>query len=238
MPPQPLSSMHNDISLRVSPHAHNSRPDLAASAMKGIALWAEIESLQVMIMTNMLGTQSRLALDMYSALIGTAAQNAALNALARSTLHKTLYNVFELITSVAGSFGRDRHKLAHCTWAVSPDLPDALLLITQKARLDYEIHVLEWEQDMTGRGQSSTPFPEISRREIFIYRQREFDEINERLHRLAEMHQKFNRLVRNQNVQQPGVSFGLLRQLLSSPELRSKRTQLREKRKKQQALQQ
>jgi hypothetical protein len=199
--------------------------------MRCIALWAEIEALQVMVMTTMLGTQARLAMDMYTALVGSAAQNAALSALARSTLNSTSYSVFELITSVANSFIRDRNKLAHCTWAISPEVPDALLLISQRARVDYEIQTLEWEETATSKGTAGIGIPEIAQKAILIYRKREFDEILDRLHRLAVMYQRFNRLLRNQAVQQPGVSFGLLRQLLSEPEIRSKRTRLREKRK-------
>jgi hypothetical protein len=232
MPPQPLSSAYAAVSLQIGPNAIDREPTVASAAMKVVAMWAEVEAIQGMIMTNLLGTQSRLAMQMYSAIIGSAAQIAALNALARSTLSKGLLTLFQILNRIASACAKERHKIAHSTWATSADVPDALLLINPDNRIDYDIQLIEWEYSVTSGINPNAEPPFLNQSGVWIYRQADLNEIQNRIDRLLSFYVDFNRLVRMRSTQPPRASFGLLRQLLARPEIRQVRANDRIRRQK------
>jgi hypothetical protein len=114
--PQPLSRVTHSGFIYIGNSTDNPsdhRPQLALLAMKVISAWSILESFLNGVFVQMLGANPVPAAAMYTALTGTAAQNAALRAIARVSLSHRDYELFLAILIVFRSVAKDRNKIAH-----------------------------------------------------------------------------------------------------------------------------
>ena len=138
--PQPLSRVAPDASIALGIAADRplaKHANLALLAIEAIASWSNVESFMLHLFIELFGGQGSLAADVFLALDGQAAKSAAIDAAANSVLsdRPDELKVLRAIMAIAKTNEKDRNKLAHWTWGESPDLPDALLLVSPRAYL-------------------------------------------------------------------------------------------------------
>lgn len=139
--PQPLSKVRPNYQFlqygNVGDRPFEERPRLGILAMAAIASWSNVETFMLHAFVELLGGQQSLAADVYVALDGKAAKNAAIEAAAKRALADSpeLQQVFWTLLSIVKSAQKERDKLAHWQWGTVSDLPDALILVDP--RKDY-----------------------------------------------------------------------------------------------------
>ena len=224
--PQPLSRVNPGVNINLgnnsdSPSRH--RPALALLAMNVVAEWSILESFVTTLFTKMLGSSAEIGTEMYVALSGGAAQNAAFRAVADATLKGDEKDVFEAIFAEYKSISKMRNNIAHWVWGHSPELPDAALLIDPK-------HFTRWRVsfDKAIASRTGESLPDTPRDKIFVYRDSDFILISNKIQRLIGFVVDFNFVLSNHVANQGGQ---LLQRLLVEPEILEFVSRLREGRK-------
>jgi hypothetical protein len=136
MPQQPLSSVAPNASLTIG-HAGGDwvfvkHPELAMFVAQAIASWSNVESFLLNLSVELMGRPKDTATTVYLALDTQGAKAKAVTAVAAVKLPKEQQALLRAILAIARSVQKSRDKIAHGTWGVSPDLPDALLLADPK----------------------------------------------------------------------------------------------------------
>jgi hypothetical protein len=129
-----------------------------------------------------MGGSQHVAARMFLALNTRAPKNAAITAVAKTTLSSWQFEIFEVIANSSKSAQRKRDKLAHWVWGYSNDLPDALLLIDpQHLPLDHHPFGLGYQLDNLATRAS----------EILVYDEGDFRTIAADLKELARAAEMF-----------------------------------------------
>jgi hypothetical protein len=130
MPIQPLSQVKSAAMLHFyPPDIMTVRPRLAPLIAECIAEWAQIECTLGIILAVILETEAQTGLAMYMSLTSLSNQMTVVSAAAKAKLTVADEELFSAVLMVVKSAAKDRHKFAHWCWALSDDLPDALLLL-------------------------------------------------------------------------------------------------------------
>lgn len=106
---------------------------------------------------------------MYMALTSTAAQRDVVNAAAKSVLKGDDLDLFSCVLQLASRAISARNNIAHGIWGVSPDIPDALLLIPPSIVL--ESH---------GKTEAGLTYP-LDMSAIQVYKKLDFEEVITRI---------------------------------------------------------
>jgi hypothetical protein len=127
---QPLSRVKPHAALHFyPPDIMTVRPILAPLIAECIAEWAQIECTLGIILAVILETEAQTGLAMYMSLTSSTNQMTVLSAAAEAKLTKADEELFSAVLMIVRSAAKERHRFAHWCWALSDDLPDALLLL-------------------------------------------------------------------------------------------------------------
>jgi hypothetical protein len=179
MPPQPLLSVRRDATLSVDPLALREHPALSLYIAEITATWAQIDCNLGVILARMLGAAARPSMAMYSALTGASAQRAALRAAAEASLLPAHLEVFKIILLLAKRLGNKRNQIVHGLWGASPQVPHALVLISQDAIVELHTQNSEYVASVSAGNpvsarESLVPL-DLSR--AFVYREQDLSEL-------------------------------------------------------------
>lgn len=139
--PQPLSRVNPRASVIIGNAGHRAlseRPALAVLAMEAIGSFSNVESFLLRLFVRLFGGNSTLAARIYLALDGRGPKSAALNEAIAHMDDPRLAELTRAIIAISKSNQKERDKLAHNVWGISPDLPHALLLLDPKTQLNNE----------------------------------------------------------------------------------------------------
>lgn len=115
------------------------RPELAALAMEAIASWSNVEAFMLRLFMELFGGKESLAAEVFLSLKGQSAKDSAIRAAAKFSLSERPeeLRLLHAILAIAGTNEKHRNKLAHHTWGLSPDIPDALLMVDPRVSIEY-----------------------------------------------------------------------------------------------------
>jgi len=112
-----------------------------------INTWAVLESTLGRLLTDFLDADIHIGAAMYTALTSSAAQFDALDAAANTALSGEALEMFQATMIVVRSAGKDRNKIVHGTWGVSPQVPGALIWRDSNKGLNKEAKFkISWER--------------------------------------------------------------------------------------------
>lgn len=129
--PQPLSKVRPNASLfmgNVGASIFNERPGLAILALECIAEWSHVEAMMLHMFMDLAGGDQEDAAAIYLALEIQSAKLKAITVLSERRLSQDHQNLLKAILKHSKTLQKQRDKLAHWSWGISPNLPDALLL--------------------------------------------------------------------------------------------------------------
>lgn len=153
--------------------------------MKVVSAWSIMESFLSGVFVQMLGANPAPAVAMFNALTSTAAQTAALRALAQTTLSRRDQELFEAVLIVLKSAADARNKVAHWVWGYCSSLPDAVLLCDPRALTEYRMQVDYYNSRILPRTGTEDDFPEIPKNRIHVWERNDFIEAVERIDKLS-----------------------------------------------------
>lgn len=133
MPGQPLSTFRGIDDLTFGPGSVFQRPTLAPSVMLVIERWAQIESMLLLMVNDCLRSDPIVATAMLHAVDSQAAQRASILAAVKAVLPPDDWALFQAGFNTTLPSRIVRNQFVHDQWGVSPQLPDALLLLSLKA---------------------------------------------------------------------------------------------------------
>lgn len=132
--PQKLSrAQRGRINFEIA--AIEQRPQLAVLLAEVIAAWGHIEAELGKALAGLLRADADVAMAMYMSVTSPSTQRELLEAAARARLTGDPLLLFQAIVIVAWGIYSERNKIAHCSWAVHENMPDALLWVPHTAML-------------------------------------------------------------------------------------------------------
>ncbi len=135
--PQPLSRVLPNVGGleigNVGTRTLTQRPELALMAMEAIATWSHVENFMLRMYVELAGGAGADAAAVYLAMETATAKSAAISVLAARKLTPENQRLLRAIIKLVKTAQKDRDKLAHWVWGLSPDLPDALLLLDPRS---------------------------------------------------------------------------------------------------------
>lgn len=161
--PNPISQVCRDANIFLANAGMpvlSERPALAVLAMDAIATWSNVENFLLNIYIALAGGNKSDAATMFLAIEGDGPRTAAITALADRNLDALRREMLRAIVRTAVTYSKDRHKLAHWVWGLSPNLPDALLLANPRVLASLDV------QDR-----------DAFTNNVFVYRQADFERI-------------------------------------------------------------
>jgi hypothetical protein len=185
MPPQPLTSINRNAKFSADPISIRRYPELAGYISDVIATWGHVECSLGVILARMLGGAARPSMAMYTAIVSTSAQMAALQAAAEEVLSPERLELMGALLIVVKRAAAKRNKIAHWIWGISLEVPDALVLIPPTAVLT--LHTTNSEYMAAFKAGQSVPnpstLPGLDLTKAYAYRDEHFmdiiDEITE-----------------------------------------------------------
>lgn len=133
MTQQPLSNVRSGASVEFGPGKLSQHPKLCSLVMDIVSLGAQIENSWSNIIVGLMGAEHKAGAAMYMALSGGASRRAALHGAACAVLPPADYMVVRAVEKATNGVRAIRNDFVHHIWAISSDLPDALLLINPSA---------------------------------------------------------------------------------------------------------
>jgi hypothetical protein len=110
--PHPLKRWTPTI--HFTPNAVELRPNLAIAIARISADWAQVEWEIGKLLATILDTESRTGVAMYLALMGSAAQEAAISAAANKMLSSERQDDLVALFSDVRARSRERNRVIHC----------------------------------------------------------------------------------------------------------------------------
>jgi hypothetical protein len=155
---------------------------------------------------------------MFLSLTSSSNQMTVLGAAAKAKLVSREVELFEAVMTIVRTVAKERHRLAHWCWALSDDLPDALLLIDPADQAPLFANMLGYH-DVSA---------DIDRGNIFVLRKPGAQEI---LTKMNTVRLFVSELLRIFCKEDRGERFALLRTLSSEPQIHEALSRLRERQK-------
>jgi hypothetical protein len=181
---QPLNYVRRKAKVRVPANALAERPELAALIGECIAVWSQVETQLAILLSAIMKAETGITAAVFLSIRNSRAQREALTAAAQIGLKDRELEMFSAIAILYQSLDSQRTDLAHGLFAISEDLPDALLWIDAKYFTDY--HVKSWavaSKGLLGQIAKDAESEGKLRSEFFVYRKEDFlslrDEIND-----------------------------------------------------------
>lgn len=105
---------------------------------------SQMEASLTTTMMHLLGTNPGPAITMIAAITSNKIKQSAYLSVAKQTLDKEDFELFEYVLSRCAAADRERNRIAHDLWATEAQLPASVILISAKeyAKIGIEIHLL------------------------------------------------------------------------------------------------
>jgi hypothetical protein len=168
------------------------RPELLRLAMRVIVAWSTLEVFIAGALATMLGTKAAPAVAIYSMLQSTKTQQDALIAAAETELSNAHLELLEALLMIFGSLAKQRNKIVHWVWGISPDHPDGVLLaepdVMIQSNLNLEKHLralTEWSRDPDRRQREPPGLDRLQIEKIWVYNASDFTELAQAIDRLS-----------------------------------------------------
>jgi hypothetical protein len=206
--PQPLSSTYRNAAVYIGnvgsgfPSPPKERPALAVLAAEVIASWSNVEAFMMRLFIDLMGGPADLAARVYLALEAQSAKSAAINAAAEAKLTLKEREMLRAILALAKTHQKTRDKVAHWSWGISPQLPEALLLANPKDLID----------------------DDYDRTNIYVYTARDFTDAIKANERLAGYGMNFRFMLTNRDPSTEGgqIYDQLYAELAAIPEIQER----------------
>ena len=131
--PQPFSKHKTPRGAGFSHALLKTYPELSAIALEAIVSWTDVEVQMLRVYLALLNSPDDFhAATGYLAIEGRSAKTRMVDAVAKEKLSDEKYKLFTVILRDAKSSQTQRDKLAHWSWGVSEDIPDAFVLSNPK----------------------------------------------------------------------------------------------------------
>jgi hypothetical protein len=186
--------------------------------------WADIETMLGMLLGFLLGTDSKAAMAMFSAVESSAAQRQMILAAAGAKLPSEHVDVLSvLFSAVVTPVMKERNKLVHWVWAYSPEVPDCLLI----TKPDHKM-VLHFQAVHVGRARApEVPFDPS---EIFVVTEDDLIRLAKRLRKAKDYVTRFMATIWMENSREVRAEY--LQKLSSEPQIHEALMRLRGDQKK------
>ncbi len=168
--PQPLPKVKRHASFVISSSLGTDRPILAPYIVDVIATWASVEVWLGSCLARVLGASAETGIAMFTALNSGTAQRDVIRAVARSELKGDDLTLFLAVLNVALDTAKPRNIIAHGVWALSPQIPEGVLLIPPRTYLDWQ------GKEVAGKGEGH-----IDTSTVLVYKEKDFQEIVQRI---------------------------------------------------------
>jgi hypothetical protein len=197
--PQPLSSIVKDkpYEVTINPDGLLQKPNLANLVAVAIGWSSNIEYALGLVLVTMLDANVKPAFAMFSAITSAAAQRSALSSAAEAVLSPDDLEIFGAVLAVARTTSEQRNKFAHGLWGTSPQVPDALLLVSPEHILGVhaqQTHFFSLPPDLM-MDLDQWPSGEIDPTKIFVYREKDFQNLIRDFEQTATIVARFRDLV-------------------------------------------
>ena len=166
--PQLLSDVGKGRVIEFGPESPNRNPDLAARILMVTSRWGKLDALIGEIFAKFLGTNADIGAAVYSRLISSNTQEAAMQEAAKLSLDKEQFDFYTAIQKISKRPRNERNKIAHGIWGWSEDLPDALLLQTPKDAIKSKAAGAAVEADFQQFMRHGTPVDEDRARHLAL----------------------------------------------------------------------
>jgi len=183
--PNPLSRVcsHANIIFEAYPLERN--PELLTLAMRIISTWSTLESTVDGCFGAIIGGNAKAAAAIWKTLRSRPAEQTAFRAAAGATQNERYKELTEVLLELLKKAAKTRDIVAHWVWAYTPEVPDAILLMSPEDYFEYNIQFQSnIEQLVTGERNAPIKNPALPKDQIFVYRARDFNEAIERIQRL------------------------------------------------------
>lgn len=179
--PQLLSRVVSNDRFRSGPETLNLYPELAAKIGGIVASWSHVENNFALLFIMLIGAQSDAAMAMYQALEGSTAKDASLKAAAENALDEDRLRIFLAVRKVVKRVARQRNNVVHGLIGHCPDLADAFVIVSQRAVQKQMFLLFIKQHDLTQNPKAMRDeATKLFRKEAYVYKSRDFDEILER----------------------------------------------------------
>ena len=173
---QPLNYVRRNAKFRVPANALGERPELAALIAECIAVWSQAEAQLAILLSAIMKAETGITAAVFLSIRNSRAQREALAAAAQIGLKDRELEMFSAIALLYQSLDSQRTDLAHGLFAISEDLPDALLWIDAK---HFTNHHVESRSDVAsnsllGQLAKDAKSEEKLRSKFFVYRKEDF----------------------------------------------------------------
>jgi len=139
MPRQPLSRKKPNACIELGP---GFLTDEAATLIGHCAaLWSEVDLQYARVLAALLGSRTEPAVSIFQAIRRTNLQTIVLTAAAEATLPEKEIYLFIALRSVGDQLEGERNDLMHGLFGRSGDLPDCVLWIEAKKRVQHMVEV-------------------------------------------------------------------------------------------------
>ena len=169
MPRQPLLYVRPNAKYRFAVTSLEERPELATLIAQCISIWSNVEAHLGALLSAIMKADTAIASAVFLSIKNSRAQREVLNSAAQIGLSGRELEMFEAVSIVYQSLDAQRTDLAHGIFAVSDDMPDAILWIesTRFARHNLEM----WKEILTKPPQLGVPATdEAVKGDLFVYR--------------------------------------------------------------------
>ena len=169
---QPLNYVRRKAKFRVPANALGERPELAALIGECIAVWSQVEAQLAIMLSAIMKAETGITAAVFLSIRNSRAQREALTAAAQVELKDRELEMFSAIAILYQSLDSQRTDLAHGIFAVSEDLPDALLWLDSKHYTQH--HVESWSDipsdGLLGQLAKDAESEDKLRSKFFVYR--------------------------------------------------------------------
>lgn len=174
MPPQPLSRVKGDAEIIFGAATMvEKRIPLAASVMSVIGAWSSNDLILARLTSTFLKADFEIVAAMMQALTGGEGRRSAIGAAAEAALDADNYKLFQAVQKANRPSRNRRNDFCHHVWAISDQLPDAVLLIDPK-----HMTMLSAQRYATiaevyknpSRASDLEALPEVDPKNVFVYR--------------------------------------------------------------------
>ncbi len=132
--PQPLKPPYE---LNIDPSTLADRPELAAQIGIIAALWARVEMWLGVILGDFLGTEPRLGLSMYFAIVSTSARMDTIAAVVAQRPLSVNPDKFEALMKRLRGCAKERNKIVHANWGISDKHTKAIIAVSTDAQIRF-----------------------------------------------------------------------------------------------------
>lgn len=136
--PNPISRVMPNANIIIGNAGHRAlseRKELAVLAMEAIGSSSNVENFLLHLFMTLFGGDKAMAARIYLALDVQRAKTQALNEAVSSVANEKIRDLINAVIGLSKTTKKSRDDLAHHIWGISPQLPDALLLLDPKATL-------------------------------------------------------------------------------------------------------